>query len=456
MSCNKCNHKKNIHIMRKILFFSFAVLLGLVALPPTAQAGELEVQIDDIEVVPGGDYVLANVYVEHDNYFSAIELHFALIDGIEFDAASPKDEDMTQPWPTGGIPGVVDFPIRWSPVYNTDLAANEFKVIMTFSRNNLDGVMAYFPPGRTLVCRLALQASEDFTGATLHLNYAKTDYSDPGAPELIGIEEVSDVDVCQIKVPAVTTALADIVADGVEGGEYTVADNLAVVSKGTNCVFVTDGEDNWLKVAAEDDVFTTLSGMDYIDGGTLSGTLSETNCNQTLTVTEAPSASTDAVSYEIAEWHLPDDNLPKTNSVIKLTGYWNEEEGAFCGYPGSDYAGSPMATANFDWCEGEPMMINGGLYTDVVSIVQQKEPWDNGLRIGRDDELAYQNLVVYPTAITDENVVAGVDGVKGEKAVVSVEYVNVAGQVATTPFDGVNLKVTHYADGTTATMKAIK
>ena len=450
----KNNNHKTIQIMRKIVLLAFATLLALVTWSPTAHAGELEIQIDDIEVQPGGNHVMANVYVEHDNYFSAIELHFALIDGIEFGATTPKDEDMTQPWPMGGVPGVVEFPIQWYPMYNTDLASSEFKVIMTFNRNNLDGVIAYFPPGRTLICRIIVEASENFTGGTLHLNYAKTDYSDPtpGAP-VANVAEISDVDVCQIKIPDATTPLAAIVAEGVEGTEYTVADNLAVVSKGTNCVFVTDGEDNWIKVAADDDVFTTLATMDYIEGGTLVGTLSDANCNPTLTVTNAPTEGAIEVPYETLEWNLQDIFIPKTNSVIKLTGYWNENEGTFCGYPDG---GGQIVTANFTWCEGEYNIVNGALYTDVVSIVQLKAPWDNGSKMSADDELAYQNLIVYPTSITEENQFVGIENLKGNKKVVNMQYANICGQLADTPFEGLNIVITRYEDGTTMTTKVIK
>lgn len=42
------------------------------------------------------------------------------------------------------------------------------------------------------------------------------------------------------------------------------------------------------------------------------------------------------------------------------------------------------------------------------------------------------------------------------KTVTSVNYVNLAGQTSSKPFDGVNIVVTRYADGTTSTAKVIK
>lgn len=43
-----------------------------------------------------------------------------------------------------------------------------------------------------------------------------------------------------------------------------------------------------------------------------------------------------------------------------------------------------------------------------------------------------------------------------QKTVAAVSYVNLAGQTSDVPFDGVNVKVTRYSDGTTSTSKVIK
>ena len=42
------------------------------------------------------------------------------------------------------------------------------------------------------------------------------------------------------------------------------------------------------------------------------------------------------------------------------------------------------------------------------------------------------------------------------KAVKSVSYYNVAGMESATPFEGMNLEVTRYTDGTTSTSKVMK
>ena len=49
-----------------------------------------------------------------------------------------------------------------------------------------------------------------------------------------------------------------------------------------------------------------------------------------------------------------------------------------------------------------------------------------------------------------------IENVDASKSIASVQYVNVAGQVSSTPFNGVNMVVTRYADGSTVTTKVVK
>ena len=49
-----------------------------------------------------------------------------------------------------------------------------------------------------------------------------------------------------------------------------------------------------------------------------------------------------------------------------------------------------------------------------------------------------------------------VEHVTADKEIASVRYVNVAGQQSETPFDGVNIVITTYTDGTISTVKVMK
>ena len=50
---------------------------------------------------------------------------------------------------------------------------------------------------------------------------------------------------------------------------------------------------------------------------------------------------------------------------------------------------------------------------------------------------------------------ANVKDVLGNKEVVKIEYVNMEGMSSTRPWNGVNIKVTTYDDGSTSTTKVI-
>ena len=51
---------------------------------------------------------------------------------------------------------------------------------------------------------------------------------------------------------------------------------------------------------------------------------------------------------------------------------------------------------------------------------------------------------------------SGVEQVAINKEIANVRYINVAGQESDVPFNGVNIVVTTYTDGTSATVKVIK
>ena len=58
--------------------------------------------------------------------------------------------------------------------------------------------------------------------------------------------------------------------------------------------------------------------------------------------------------------------------------------------------------------------------------------------------------------VKGNDIPTAVDELQSGKAVDGVRYVNVAGQVAATPWQGVNIVVTRYTDGSTRTTKVVK
>ena len=78
------------------------------------------------------------------------------------------------------------------------------------------------------------------------------------------------------------TTLAEILASGVNGTEYTVSDDLAIVDIAdyANNAFVTDGNGNWIMLTASDELIGELVDMSAVKGGTLKGTLSNIELNR--------------------------------------------------------------------------------------------------------------------------------------------------------------------------------
>lgn len=71
-------------------------------------------------------------------------------------------------------------------------------------------------------------------------------------------------------------------------------------------------------------------------------------------------------------------------------------------------------------------------------------------------EVTETNNVTYVGNISVEAVTTGADQLNADKTVAGVQFVNLAGQVSNAPFQGVNLQVTTYTDGSRQVTKVIK
>ncbi|MBQ5466473.1 MAG: hypothetical protein IIT60_04400, partial [Muribaculaceae bacterium] len=64
--------------------------------------------------------------------------------------------------------------------------------------------------------------------------------------------------------------------------------------------------------------------------------------------------------------------------------------------------------------------------------------------------------IVYPTNISASSIITAVNDVNTVKTVKQVRYYNLAGVESSEPFDGVNVVVTTYTDGTRTAAKVLK
>ena len=100
--------------------------------------------------------------------------------------------------------------------------------------------------------------------------------------------------------------------------------------------------------------------------------------------------------------------------------------------------------------EAKAALENGTFPIKVYSKIVQVD--DTSVMIGTPEEkVDLCNVVVdiegLSTAVNDVNV---------EKAVSSVTYYNAAGMASETAFDGINIVVTKYVDGSQSTAKVVK
>ncbi|MBQ9822601.1 MAG: chitobiase/beta-hexosaminidase C-terminal domain-containing protein [Muribaculaceae bacterium] len=73
-----------------------------------------------------------------------------------------------------------------------------------------------------------------------------------------------------------------------------------------------------------------------------------------------------------------------------------------------------------------------------------------------EDQKYYIAEYEFTHTLTRENIVTGIPSVVVDRNVSGVTYFNVMGQQSDKPFEGINIVVTHYSDGTTSTTKVLK
>ncbi len=203
--------------------------------------------------------------------------------------------------------------------------------------------------------------------------------------------------------PGIT--LAELLSTGVDGEQYTISNDLAVVDVAdyVNNAFLTDGEGNWIMLTAEDEIFNSLLNMNVIKGGTLKATLSGIELNPVLTATAAPEAGSEVIPFEVVAYNLADTFDPKVNQVIDVTGFWRANEGTMRAFS----SGGQSLTLNTSWAASSNTLVDGKRYT-IRCAINIKEAWkvSAGL-MPKDYDYDFQNYLGYalrlpdtPTAIT--------------------------------------------------------
>ena len=283
---------------------------------------------------------------------------------------------------------------------------------------------------------------------------------DSGRNIFVAIVDATKVGDFQ-EMPA--TTLADVLENGVDGELYRIADDLAVVDLPQNFdyqyAFLTDGNNNWIRVEYPGDLWEQFQKDNFIAGGSLKGVLHDKDLNPYLVVTTADFGAPLENDVVIENVNMAEPFAFKPNQVIDVTGYWNASDGALRAYAPNNAIQGQSLTLSTEWAlwGGQVTLIDGTCYK-VRAAITLKEPWNSsstGGGIGpKDYDYPFQNYVANALYEPESNIATGVESVR--TTVKSVRYINAAGLESDTPFQGVNIVVTEMADGTKKVTKMLK
>lgn len=299
------------------------------------------------------------------------------------------------------------------------------------------------------------------------------------------------------------STLAELAENGEEGKEYTVNDEMVVAKKfqkgGKNYIVVKDAAKavRNFSTPAADDKFFNINGNKqekYAQNNWMLVSLPVELYNQvkekntvtsiTGTLTEKLNVAMEATNVVAGE---ATEFVPNTYCALNFMGK-SSVKGNNPAYTSSYYFATPKANeyANVVWAvyNGTDGAFYLPSHTGSINVQEFKAAFnvDYSLNSVDNPELTSDNVysfealvkevavpttdakstsdastkfVVYPLDL-DANMATGVNDVNSAKEVKGVSYFNMMGVESAQPFDGVNIMVTTYTDGTQSTAKVLR
>lgn len=305
-----------------------------------------------------------------------------------------------------------------------------------------------------------------------------------------------------VKAAEVTT-LANLAVNGAEGSVYQVNDEMVVAKKfqkgDKNYIVVKDAAPAVRNVStpAADDKFFNINGNkqeEYAQNNWMLVSLPVELYNQvnekntvtsiTGTLTEKTNVAMEATKMVFED--VTNDFAPNTYCPINFLGE-NSVKGTNPAYTSSYYFATPKANeyANVVWAVYDeymdvfflpshkgsvnvqefkagflvdyslnsvdnPALTDGDVYSFEALVKEETLPSSSNI------ENASTKFVVYPLDLDANKVATGVNDVNSAKEVKGVSYFNMMGVESAQPFDGVNIMVTTYTDGTSSATKVLR
>ncbi|MBR3101395.1 MAG: hypothetical protein IKH19_06530, partial [Muribaculaceae bacterium] len=243
------------------------------------------------------------------------------------------------------------------------------------------------------------------------------------------------------------TPLAQVLA-GTDGTEYTIEESLGVVAILDNVAYVTDGTD-YIALNYENNA---LTADQVLEGCTVTGTLANVATAPTLEVSSDVVLGSDEVDTSIKAIDMSESLVEqvKLSQVVSVSGTWDGN--ALRAYSTAPQ-GQSLIVLNpaAGWAKG-----SGYTCTVAISLAEAWEDASNGSprRVKAGDDLDFQNL---RASLISYEVPTGLEKLNIDmESVSNIKYVNLAGQVSDTPFQGVNIVMVKFLDGSTRAVKVIK
>lgn len=302
-----------------------------------------------------------------------------------------------------------------------------------------------------------------------------------------------------------TSTLAELAENGEEGKEYTVNDEMVVAKKfqknGKNYIVVKDAAQAVRNLSAptDDDKFFNINGnkqQDYTQNNWMIVSLPTdlyNQVNETNTVTSITGSLTEKFNVAMEATKVVFENAttdfaPNTYCPINFMGE-SSVKGNNPAYTSSYYFATPKANeyANVVWAvynsnDGafylpsnngsinvqefkaafnvdyslnsvdNPKLTSGNVYSFEALVKEVAVPTTDA----KSTSDASTKFVVYPLDLDANKVATGVNDVNSAKEVKGVSYFNMMGVESAQPFDGVNIMVTTYTDGTQSATKVLR
>ena len=298
------------------------------------------------------------------------------------------------------------------------------------------------------------------------------------------------------------STLANLAVNGAEGTAYQVNDEMVVAKKfqkaGKNYIVVKDAakavrnfstptaddkffningnkqeeytQNNWMLVSLPVELYNQLNEKSTVTS--ITGSLTEKfNVAMEATNVLAGEATDFAPNTYCALNFMGESSVkgnnpaytssyyfatPKANEYAKVV--WAVYNGGAFYLPsnnGSINVQEFKAAFNVDYSLNSvdnPKLTSGNVYSFEALVKEVAVPTTDA----KSTSDASTKFVVYPLDLDDKKVATGVNDVNSAKEVKGVSYFNMMGVESAQPFDGVNIMVTTYTDGTSSAAKVLR